>query len=151
MAKINEAVFKNGLSEFDPGGSDTIRVHLLSQAIGDLTTANDTDNFGYMTNSSYSLTSGETTSLEPSSVSYAASGDGFKVTVSAISAGGVTTEGTVLAYAIVNVTNSKVLAVGDVCTTNCLRLTPSLSVLSTSTCHLPLVTPLIISFLFCCI
>lgn len=114
MAKINEAVFKNGLSEFDPGGSDTIRVHLLSQAIGDLTTANDSTNFGYMTNSSYSLTSGETTSLEPSSVSYAASGDGFKVTVSAISAGGVTTEGTVLAYAIVNVTNSKVLAVGDV-------------------------------------
>ena len=114
MAKINEAVFKNGLSEFDPGGTDTIRIHLLSQAIDDLTTANDATNFGYMTDSSYSLTSGETTSLEPSSVSYAASGDGFKVTVSAISAGGVTDEGTVLAYAIVNVTNSKVLAVGDV-------------------------------------
>ena len=104
MARIHPDVFDNGLSEFT---ADAYKIHLVSADPGDLTAGS---------NATAHTAATSTNTLGNATVTFTIADDannGRKATSTAINDASVTATGTAIAYAIVNTTDSKVLAVGD--------------------------------------
>jgi hypothetical protein len=97
MATLNNRVFDNGLTVLD---TEANKILVTSQEASTYTEANAT----------YAL--GNSTSLSISAPADR-SGGGREVTVSAISDGAVTGTGTVTHYALVDTSNSRLLATGS--------------------------------------
>ena len=97
MATLNDRVFDNGLTVLD---TEANKILVTSQEASTYTEANAT----------YAL--GNSTSLSISAPADR-SGGGREVTVSAISDGAVTGTGTVTHYALVDTSNSRLLATGS--------------------------------------
>jgi hypothetical protein len=94
MAFLNDRVFDNGLAVLD---TEANAVYITSQEATTYAQATSTYALGNSTSISISAPSDR-------------SGGGRKVTLSAVSAGSVTGTGTVTHYALVDTTNSRLLA-----------------------------------------
>lgn len=94
MAFLNDRVFDNGLTILD---TEANAIHVTSQEATDYTEATSTYTLGNSTSLSIGAPADRT-------------GGGRKVTVAAISDGSITGTGTVTHYAIVDTTNSRLLA-----------------------------------------
>lgn len=94
MASLNDRVFDNGLSILD---TEANAVHVTSQEASTYTEAITTYTLGSSTSLSIAAPSDR-------------SGGGRKVTVAAISDGAITGTGTVTHYALVDTTNTRLLA-----------------------------------------
>ena len=97
MATLNDRVFDNGLTVLD---TEANKILVTSQEATTYTEANTTYALGNSTSLSISAPSDRT-------------GGGREVTVSAISDGVVTGTGTVTHYALVDTSNSRLLATGS--------------------------------------
>ena len=97
MATLNDRVFDNGLTVLD---TEANKILVTSQEATTYTEANATYALGNSTSLSISAPSDRT-------------GGGREVTVSAISDGVVTGTGTVTHYALVDTSNSRLLATGS--------------------------------------
>lgn len=94
MAFLNDRVFDNGLTVLD---TEANAIHVTSAEATDYTEATSTYTLGNSTSLSIGAPADRT-------------GGGRKVTVAAISDGSITGTGTVTHYAIVDTTNSRLLA-----------------------------------------
>ena len=94
MAFLNDRVFDNGLTVLD---TEATAIHVTSQEAADYTEGTSTYTLGNSTSLSIGAPADRT-------------GGGRKVTVAAISDGSITGTGTVTHYAIVDTTNSRLLA-----------------------------------------
>lgn len=94
MAFLNDRVFDNGLTILD---TEANAIHVTSQEATDYTEATSTYTLGNSTSLSIGAPADRT-------------GGGRKVAVAAISDGSITGTGTVTHYAIVDTTNSRLLA-----------------------------------------
>jgi hypothetical protein len=94
MAFLNDRVFDNGLTVLD---TEANAIHVTSQEATDYTEATSTYTLGNSTSLSIGAPADRT-------------GGGRKVAVAAISDGSITGTGTVTHYAIVDTTNSRLLA-----------------------------------------
>ena len=97
MATLNDRVFDNGLTVLD---TEANKILVTSQEASTYTEANATYALGNSTSLSISAPADRT-------------GGGREVTVSAISDGTVTGTGTVTHYALVDTSNSRLLATGS--------------------------------------
>jgi len=97
MPSLNNRVFDNGLSVLD---TESSRIDLTSQEATSYTEATSTYTLGNSTSLSIAAPSDR-------------SGGGREVIVSAISDGSVTGNGTATHYAIVDVSNTRLLATGS--------------------------------------
>lgn len=97
MATLNNRVFDNGLTVLD---TEANKILVTSQEATTYTEANETYALGNSTSLSISAPADRT-------------GGGREVTVSAISDGAVTGTGTVTHYALVDTSNSRLLATGS--------------------------------------
>jgi len=97
MATLNDRVFDNGLTVLD---TEANKILVTSQEATTYTEANATYALGNSTSLSISAPADRT-------------GGGREVTVSAISDGAVTGTGTVTHYALVDTSNSRLLATGS--------------------------------------
>ena len=97
MATLNDRVFDNGLTVLD---TEANKILVTSQEANTYTEANATYALGNSTSLSISAPADRT-------------GGGRDVTVSAISDGAVTGTGTVTHYALVDTSNSRLLATGS--------------------------------------
>lgn len=100
MAYLNDRVFDNGLTVLD---TEANKILITSQEATTYTEANAT----YALGSSTSLSIGSPQDR---------SGGGREVVVSAVTDGSVTVNGTATHYAIVDTTNSRLLATGSITT-----------------------------------
>ncbi len=96
MATLGDRVFDNGLTVLD---TEANAIHVTTQEVTTYTEATST------------YTKGNSTSLSIGAPADR-SGGGRKVTVAAISDGSITGDGDVTHYAIVDTTNSRLLATG---------------------------------------
>lgn len=94
MATLNDRVFDNGLTVLDTEGN---AIHVTSQEATDYTDATSTSTLGNSTSLSIGAPADR-------------AGGGRKVTVAAITDGAITATGTATHYAIVDTTNSRLLA-----------------------------------------
>ena len=94
MAFLNDRVFDNGLTILD---TEANAIHVTSQEAADYTEATSTYTLGNSTSLSIGAPADRT-------------GGGRKVTVAAVADGSITGDGTVTHYAIVDTTNSRLLA-----------------------------------------
>ena len=94
MATLNDRVFDNGLSVLD---TEATAIHVTSQEATSYTSATSTHTLGNSTSLSIAAPADR-------------SGGGRKVVVSAISDGSITGTGTATHYAIVDVSNTRLLA-----------------------------------------
>ena len=94
MATLNDRVFDNGLSVLD---TEATAIHVTSQEASSYTSATSTHTLGNSTSLSIAAPSDRT-------------GGGRKVTVAQITDGSITGTGTATHYAIVDVTNTRLLA-----------------------------------------
>ncbi len=97
MATLNDRVFDNGLAILD---TEANSIHVTSQEATTYADATSTSTLG----NSSSLAIGSPADR---------SGGGREVTVSAISDGSITATGTATHYAVVDTTNSRLLATGS--------------------------------------
>lgn len=97
MATLNDRVFDNGLTVLD---TEANAIHVTSQEASTYTAATSTYTLGNSTSLSIAAPSDRT-------------GGGRKVTVAAITDGSVTGTGTATHYAIVDTSNSRLLATGS--------------------------------------
>lgn len=97
MATLNDRVFDNGLTVLD---TEANAIHVTSQEASTYTGATSTYTLGNSTSLSIAAPSDRT-------------GGGRKVTVAAITDGSVTGTGTATHYAIVDTSNSRLLATGS--------------------------------------
>lgn len=97
MATLNDRVFDNGLTVLD---TEANAIHVTSQEAATYTGATSTYTLGNSTSLSIAAPSDRT-------------GGGRKVTVAAITDGSVTGTGTATHYAIVDTSNSRLLATGS--------------------------------------
>lgn len=97
MATLNDRVFDNGLTVLD---TEANAIHVTSQEASTYTAATSTYTLGNSTSLSIAAPSDRT-------------GGGRKVTVAAITDGSVTATGTATHYAIVDTSNSRLLATGS--------------------------------------
>ena len=97
MATLNDRVFDNGLTVLD---TEANKITITSQEVTTYTEGNATYALGNSTSISIAAPSDRT-------------GGGRKVTVSAITAGSVTANGTATHYAILDTVNSRLLATGS--------------------------------------
>lgn len=96
MATLNDRVFDNGLSVLD---TEANAIHVTSQEATDYTDAVSTSSLGNSTSLSIAAPSDR-------------AGGGRKVTVAAITDGSITGTGTASYYAIVDTSNTRLLATG---------------------------------------
>lgn len=96
MATLNDRVFDNGLTVLD---TEANAIHVTSQEATTYTSATSTHTLGNSTSLSIAAPSDRT-------------GGGRKVTVAAITDGSVTGTGTATHYAIVDTSNTRLLATG---------------------------------------
>ena len=97
MATLNDRVFDNGLTVLD---TEANKITITSQEVTTYTEGNSTYALGNSTSISISAPADRT-------------GGGRKVTVSAITNGSVTANGTATHYAILDTVNSRLLATGS--------------------------------------
>ena len=97
MATLNDRVFDNGLTVLD---TEANKITITSQEVTSYTEGNATYALGNSTSISIAAPSDRT-------------GGGRKVTVSAITNGSVTANGTATHYAILDTVNSRLLATGS--------------------------------------
>ena len=97
MATLNNRVFDNGLSVLD---TEANRLDITSQEATSYSDATSTSTLGNSTSISIAAPSDR-------------SGGGREVVVAAISDGSVTSDGTATHYAIVDVSNTRLLATGS--------------------------------------
>lgn len=97
MATLNDRVFDNGLTVLD---TEANKITITSQEVTTYTEGNSTYALGNSTSISISAPADRT-------------GGGRKVTVSAITGGTVTANGTATHYAILDTVNSRLLATGS--------------------------------------
>ena len=96
MATLNDRVFDNGLTVLD---TEANAIHITSQEATDYTDATSTSTLGNSTSLSIGAPQDR-------------SGGGREVVVAAITDGSVTATGTATHYAIVDTSNSRLLATG---------------------------------------
>lgn len=101
MASLNDRVFDNGLSVLD---TEANKITITSAEATTYTEGNATYALGNTTSISIAAPSDRT-------------GGGRKVTVSAVTTGSVTANGTATHYAILDTTNSRLLATGSLTAT----------------------------------
>jgi hypothetical protein len=97
MATLNDRVFDNGLTVLD---TEANAIHITSQEATDYTDATSTSTLGNSTSLSIGAPQDRT-------------GGGREVVVAAITDGSVTGTGTATHYAIVDTSNSRLLATGS--------------------------------------
>jgi len=97
MATLNNRVFDNGLSVLDTEANE---IHITSQEAVDFTDATSTSTLGNSTSLSIGAPQDR-------------AGGGREVVVASITDGSVTGNGTATHYAIVDTTNSRLLATGS--------------------------------------
>lgn len=97
MATLNDRVFDNGLTVLD---TEANAIHITSQEATDYTDATSTSTLGNSTSLSIGAPQNRT-------------GGGREVVVAAISDGSVTGTGTATHYAIVDTSNTRLLATGS--------------------------------------